>query len=122
MWQGTGGKTPSPRPFPGGKGDDLRSQLLAKQVGCNPTSITRTAARDAEVADQLAEAQANADLKSLRLIDRATDQEANLWPVSSLTHNSGDSPGESETGLTPREIGAGCHRWTTNGSVAAMDD
>jgi hypothetical protein len=50
-------------------------RMAARHVECDPTTITRTAARDPEFAAQLAEAQAGADLKALRLIDKATDQE-----------------------------------------------
>ena len=50
-------------------------RMAARHVGCDPTTITRTAARDPRFAAQLAESQAGADLKALRLIDRATDQE-----------------------------------------------
>ncbi len=50
-------------------------RMAARHVQCDPSTITRTAARDADFAAQLAEAQAGADMKALRLIDRATDQE-----------------------------------------------
>jgi hypothetical protein len=50
-------------------------RMAARHVQCDPSTITRTAVRDSDFAAQLAEAQAGADLKALRLIDRATDQE-----------------------------------------------
>jgi hypothetical protein len=50
-------------------------RMAAKQVGCDHATIARTAERDPVFAAQLAEALAGADMKSLRLIDRATDQE-----------------------------------------------
>jgi hypothetical protein len=50
-------------------------RMAARHVECDPSTITRTAARDPAFAAQLAEAQAGADLKALRLIDQATNQE-----------------------------------------------
>jgi hypothetical protein len=50
-------------------------RMAAGQVGCSHRTIARTAARNPRFAAELAAAESRADAKSLRLIDRATDQE-----------------------------------------------
>ena len=50
-------------------------RLAAREVGCCHRTIARAAARDPQFAAELATAESRADGKSLRLIDRATDQE-----------------------------------------------
>jgi hypothetical protein len=50
-------------------------RMAAGQVGCAHRTIARTAARNPRFAAELAAAESRADAKSLRLIDRATDQE-----------------------------------------------
>ena len=54
-------------------------RMAAKQVGCAASTITRTADRDERFHDQLAEAQA--DVRALRLIRHAADQEK-YWRVA----------------------------------------
>ena len=47
----------------------------ARYVGCSPSTIGRTVARDPEFADQLAQAEQNADIDALRMIRRAAGNE-----------------------------------------------
>jgi hypothetical protein len=50
-------------------------RMAAREVGCNPATITRTAGRDPHFAERLAHAESLADRKALENISRAQDQE-----------------------------------------------
>jgi hypothetical protein len=50
-------------------------RMAAEHVGCDPSTITRTAKRDENFRQQLAAAQADADIEALKLIRRTADQE-----------------------------------------------
>jgi hypothetical protein len=50
-------------------------RMAAEYVGCDPSTITRTAQRDESFREQLAGAQADADVDCLKLIRRTADQE-----------------------------------------------
>jgi len=50
-------------------------RMAAEHVGCDPSTITRTAQRDETFRQQLAAAQSDADIDALRLIRRTADQE-----------------------------------------------
>jgi hypothetical protein len=50
-------------------------RMAAGFVGCAPSTITRTAARDAEFAAQLARAEGNAETEALSLIRKAAHKE-----------------------------------------------
>ncbi len=50
-------------------------RMAAREVGCSPATITRTAARDPQFAARLAHAESLSDHRALELICRATEQE-----------------------------------------------
>jgi len=50
-------------------------RMAAEHVGCDPSTITRTAKRDESFREQLAAAQSDADIEALKLIRRTADQE-----------------------------------------------
>jgi hypothetical protein len=56
-------------------------RMAARQVGCAPSTITRTADRDEEFREQIAEAESQADVRALRLISRTAEQER-YWRVA----------------------------------------
>ncbi len=56
-------------------------RMAAKQAGCAASTITRTAERDEEFHNQIAEAEAQADVRALRLISRTAQQER-YWRVA----------------------------------------
>ena len=49
--------------------------MAAREVHCNPATITRTAARDPDFADRLTKAESLADKRALESIVRAVEQE-----------------------------------------------
>lgn len=53
-------------------------RMAARYVGCAPSTITRTAARDADFARQLANAEQNAEVDALRAI-RAAAKKDRYW-------------------------------------------
>lgn len=81
-------------------------RMAAQHVDCDPSTITRTAARDPEFAAQLAEAQAGVDLKALRLIDRASDQERHWRAAAWLLErrNPEEFGRRSPETLTPEQV------------------
>ena len=90
-------------------------RMAAKQVGCDHVTIARTAERDPVFAAQLDEALAGADMKSLRLIDRATDQEkywrAAAWILERRNPEEyGHRPADTFNAEQVGEILAGFHR------------
>ena len=50
-------------------------RMAAEYVGCDPSTITRTAQRDEAFREQLANAQSDADIDALKLLRRTADQE-----------------------------------------------
>ena len=56
-------------------------RMAARQVGCAASTITRTAERDEEFHNQIADAEAQADVRALRLISRTAQQEK-YWRVA----------------------------------------
>jgi hypothetical protein len=56
-------------------------RMAARQAGCAASTITRTAERDEEFHNQIAEAEAQADVRALRLISRTAQQEK-YWRVA----------------------------------------
>jgi hypothetical protein len=56
-------------------------RMAARQVGCAPSTITRTAERDEEFREEIAEAESQADVRALRLI-RNTAQQERYWRVA----------------------------------------
>jgi len=50
-------------------------RMAAREVGCHPATIARTAGRDPHFAERLAHAESLADRKALDIISRAQDQE-----------------------------------------------
>jgi len=56
-------------------------RMAARQVGCARSTITRTADRELEFHTQLADAEAQADVRALRLISHAAQQEK-YWRVA----------------------------------------
>jgi hypothetical protein len=56
-------------------------RMAAKQAGCAASTITRTAERDYEFHSQISEAEAQADVRALRLISRTAQQEK-YWRVA----------------------------------------
>jgi hypothetical protein len=56
-------------------------RMAAKQVGCAPSTITRTAERDEEFGQDIADAESQADIRALRLI-RNTAQQEKYWRVA----------------------------------------
>ena len=50
-------------------------RMAAREVGCSPSTITRTAGRDPYFAERLAHAESLANRKALEIISRAQDQE-----------------------------------------------
>jgi hypothetical protein len=90
-------------------------RMAAKQVGCDHATISRTAERDPAFAAQLEEALSGADMKSLRLIDRATDQEkywrAAAWILERRNPEEyGRRPTDAFTAEQVSEIVSGFHR------------
>jgi hypothetical protein len=89
-------------------------RMAARQVGCDHATISRTAERDPVFAAQLADALAGADMKSLRLIDRATDQEkywrAAAWIFERRNPEEyGHRPADTFTAEQVAEIVSGFH-------------
>jgi hypothetical protein len=56
-------------------------RMAARQVGCAPSTITRTADRDEEFREEVAEAESQSDIRALRLI-RNTAQQERYWRVA----------------------------------------
>jgi hypothetical protein len=56
-------------------------RMAARQVGCAPSTITRTADRDEEFGQDIADAESQADIRALRLI-RNTAQQEKYWRVA----------------------------------------
>jgi hypothetical protein len=56
-------------------------RMAARQVGCAPSTITRTADRDEEFGQDVADAESQADIRALRLI-RNTAQQERYWRVA----------------------------------------
>jgi hypothetical protein len=56
-------------------------RMAAKQVGCAPSTITRTAERDEEFREEIADAESQADIRALKLI-RNTAQQERYWRVA----------------------------------------
>jgi len=63
-------------------------RMAARYVGCSPTTIARTAARDAEFARGLGEAECNAQIANLKNIQRAARKDqywrAGAWMLERL--------------------------------------
>ncbi len=63
-------------------------RIAAKVVGCSPSTITRTAARDPEFADEIAHAQYATEVRILRALNNAATQErywrAGAWLLERL--------------------------------------
>ena len=81
-------------------------RMAARYVGCSPGTITRTAARDPHFAEQLAHAEANLEIESLRSIRNALKQDrywrAAAW-VLEKKHSRGFSAGRPR-GFTAAEV------------------